>query len=128
MKKLVTFLTVMLCVTVTAVAQQRACNSVIINSKGTSNADITVDSTAGGVTVLDANNQRCSAIIIETAGNQIRCAPANLTVTTTVGFPLKAFSDVAGLNLSERDGVKLEWKCIRTGASSGTVSVMEVRE
>lgn len=105
----------------------RVCPNVQINAKGTSNADITVDATAGGIVVLDAKAERCSAIIYNVS-NPIRCAPSSgagaITVTATAGFLLSAGQ---GLGLSIEDGATLAWKCIRTTAGSSTVSVAEGR-
>ena len=47
--------------TATLYAQdERACNSVRINAKGTAGAAITVDATVGGVVVAEANTSRCA--------------------------------------------------------------------
>lgn len=105
------------------------CQKSGVNLQGASNADITIDNTAGGITVMAANYQsttqplsgRCGASIKnETGGGAIRCGPVTMTVTTTAGFFLAA-GDVLNLGPEGQEA----WKCIRTTASSGTVSVIE---
>lgn len=109
-----------------ASAQQPACVGSRINAKGTAGAGITVDATAGGIVVADANTARCHLWIINETANPMRCAPSTgkyaLTVSSTVGFLWPANTGpfpVPGAYAQD------EWKCIRTGGSSATVSVME---
>lgn len=97
------------------------CQNISINLQGSGNADITVDSTSGGVTVLAANNHRCGVLITNSSANDMRCAPTNITVTTTVGYYVKGNTT---LELGPGEA-KDAWKCIRTGVSSATASVLE---
>lgn len=97
-----------------------SCKTVAVNSQGASNADITVDATAGGVAVLAASTTRCSAVIANVSANDMRCAPTTVTVTSTAGFLVQA-----GAKLSLGLEGQQAFKCIRTGGSSATASVME---
>lgn len=105
----------------------RYCPNPRVNAQGTSNQDITIDATAGGILILAQDPNRCSAMIINVT-NPIRCGPSTgagaMTVTSTAGLLLSAG---AGIGLSVEDGVTEAWKCIRTTASSSTVSVVEGR-
>lgn len=94
--------------------------SVVINEKGTTNQDITVDSTAGGVTVVDAKTVRCGGTIRNTGAAAMRCGPASMTVTTTAGTLLNA-GDAASYGSEFVEA----WKCIRTTGSSTTANVQE---
>jgi len=99
-----------------------AATNVKVNLKGTSNADITVDSTAGGVVVMDALSTRCSANIRNTGTADMRCAPASVTVSTTAGALLKP-GDIAVLGVEGAEA----WRCIRTTGTSTTTNVLEAR-
>lgn len=102
------------------------CPSHRINHKGSSGAAVTVDATAGGIVVAEANTSRCHLWIINETANAMRCAPSTgkyaLTVSATVGLLWPANTapfPVPGLQAQD------EWKCIRTGGSSATVGVVE---
>ncbi len=114
----------LLFLSLTLPAWSAPCNQVRINNKGSSGASITVDATATGVVVAEANGSRCSLAIRNESANPMRCAPSTgptaLTVTSTVGFLL----DNTVALTAEWDGVQ-EWRCIRTTGSSTTVSVAE---
>lgn len=103
---------------------EQSCTNVRINAKGSSGAAITVDATAGGVTVADANTSRCALTLVNETANAMRCAPDTgpypLTVTATVGayMPPTAYP-VFGQAAQQR------WKCIRTGGSSAIITVIE---
>ena len=100
-----------------------ACKTIVINAKGTGNATITVDATAGGITVLDALATRCGALIQNEAGSgDMRCTTGALAPTTTVGILVQA-----GQSLSLDLEAQQVMKCIRTGATSATVSTVEKR-
>lgn len=96
------------------------CKTVTVNDKGTGNAAITIDATAGGVTVLDAKTVRCGAVIYNSSTNDMRCAPSTVTVTSTVGF-LVAAGDALVLGAEAQQA----WRCIRTGGSNATADVAE---
>ena len=99
------------------------CKTWLANENGTANATITVDATAGGITILDALTSRCGALIQNEAGaGDIRCASGTLAPTTTVGVLIQAGQSLS-LSLEAQQIVK----CIRTGATSGTVSTVEAR-
>lgn len=106
-----------------AQAQNLACQTVRINSSGTAGADITVDGTAGGVTVMPRLQARCGAIIFNSGSAPMRCAPSTgpwaLTVSGTVGTLINNGSALVLGN----EGQDL-WKCIRT-AGSTTANVTE---
>lgn len=101
-----------------------ACFSIQINAKGSSGAAITVDATAGGVVIADGNTSRCALTIINETSNPMRCAPSTgkyaLTVSSTVGayIPPGAYP-VFGRAAQE------QWKCVRTGGTSASVTVLE---
>ena len=100
-----------------------ACKTVLMNAKGTAGATVTVDSTAGGITVLDALTSRCGALVQnEAGGGDMRCASGTLAPTTTVGVLIQAGQSLS-LGLEAQQLVK----CIRTGATSATVSTVEQR-
>lgn len=101
-------------------ADAAICKTVAVNAKGTGNASITVDATAGGVTVMDASTQRCGATITNSGTADMRCAPSTVTVTSTVGFLI-----AAGKALNLGSEAQQAWKCIRTTASSTTADVGE---
>ena len=99
------------------------CKTIVVNAKGTGNATVTVDATVGGVTVLDALTTRCSAIIQNEGGaGDMRCGSGTLAPTTTVGVLVQAGQSLA-LGLEAQQVIK----CIRTGATSATVSTVEAR-
>lgn len=107
-----------------SLAAQDGCYNVRINHKGTAGASITVDATAGGVVVADRNTSRCGLTFINETANAMRCAPATgeyaLVVTATVGAYIPPGTyPVFGRAARE------QWKCIRTGASSASVSILE---
>lgn len=102
------------------------CTAQRINHKGTAGAAITVDATAGGIVVAEANTSRCHLWIVNETANAMRCAPSTgkypLVVSATVGFLMPANTapfPVPGENAQD------EWKCIRTGGSSATINVLE---
>jgi hypothetical protein len=98
-----------------------ACKNGTVNAKGTSGGTVTVDATAGGITVADASASRCSLLIQnEPGGGDMRCMTGATAPTSTVGFLVQSGQSLR-LDL-EGQGA---WKCIRTGASSATVSVVE---
>ena len=98
------------------------CPQVIYNAKGTANADITIDATAGGIAVLDTDTLgRCGAQIRNSGTADMRCADTSITVSATAGKLVKA-----GEELLLDYEARLAWKCIRTGASSTTANVTEV--
>lgn len=96
------------------------CKTVTINEKGTGNASITVDSTAGGVTVLDAKTLRCGATIYNSGTANMRCAPTTVTVTSTVGHLIPN-----GVALVLGAEGQQAWKCIRTTGTSTTAEIAE---
>lgn len=96
------------------------CDVSKVNLQGASNADVTVDATAGGVAVLAADTTRCAALIKNSGAAAMRCGPTTITVSATVGFPVGA-----GETLVLGDEGKQAWKCIRTTGSSTTASVIE---
>lgn len=103
---------------------QDTCYNVRINHKGSNGAAITVDSTTGGVVIVDANTSRCTLTIINETANPMRCAPSTgpyaLTVSTTVGAYIPPGTyPVFGKSSRE------QWKCIRTTGTSATVSILE---
>lgn len=125
MKVLAGGVLILLCLVAGASAQQgRVCQNTRINHKGSSGAAITVDATAGGVLIAEANTSRCALTIVNETANPMRCAPSTgsyaLTVTSSVGgyIPPTAFP-VFGIAAQEA------WKCIRTGGSSATITVFE---
>lgn len=97
-----------------------ACKKVTVNDQGSGNADITVDATAGGVSVMAANSQRCGALLTNSSANDMRCGPTTITVTSTVGYYVKGNTTLE-LGLEGQQA----WRCIRTGGSSATASVAE---
>jgi hypothetical protein len=82
--------------------------------------DITIDATAGGVQVLATNTKRCSALIVNSGVAPMRCGPAGVTVSATVGVPLGAGASLP-LNRSSRSA----WKCIRTTGTSTSATIVE---
>lgn len=96
-----------------------ACKTVNVTPVN-SGTDVTVDATAGGVTVMNASTTRCGAVITNTSANAMRCAPTTLTVTATLGYLIGANGS---LNLGAEG--QQSWKCIRTGASSAAAATAE---
>jgi hypothetical protein len=96
------------------------CKTVAINLFGTANADITIDSTAGGIVVSALNTLRCGMAISNSGGADMRCAPVGVVPTSTVGILVPA-GQVRYFGL---EGQQL-WKCIRTTGSSTTANVWE---
>jgi hypothetical protein len=82
--------------------------------------DVAVTGAIGGVTVLGANNRRCSALIKNNGTADMRCAPVTLTVSAVVGFPIKPGETLA-LSLEGRES----WRCIRTTAITTAASIAE---
>lgn len=96
------------------------CPTAVVNRLGSSNADITVSTTA--VTVLSRNDSRCRALIFNnaTAANAMRCAPSGVTPTSTVGYLIPG-----GATLTLDVGSQQAWQCIRAAAADATVSTLE---
>lgn len=101
-------------------AAQPLCDETVINQKGSSNADVTVDSTAGGVRVMDASTTRCCALIHNSGEGDMRCAPTSLVVTTTKGALVPSGQSLV-LGIEGREA----WNCIRTADTSTTANVVE---
>lgn len=101
-------------------SQDSPCKTVGVNVQGTANADVSVDNTAGGVAVLAASTTRCGAVIKNSGTGDMRCAPTTITVSSTVGFLIIA-GDKQTLGLEAQQA----WKCIRTGSTTTTASVLE---
>lgn len=99
---------------------EAVCKTVVVNEKGTGNASITVDATAGGVTVLDAKTVRCGATLYNSGSAAMRCAPTTVTVTATVGHLIPV-----GTTLILGAEAQQAWKCIRTTGTNTTVDVAE---
>lgn len=97
------------------------CKTLVTNAKGAANAPIAVTNSA--TTVADAFATRCGILIInESGGGDMRCTTGAVTPTTTVGFLVAAGQSVnVGLPAQE------QVRCIRTGATNATVSVIEER-
>jgi hypothetical protein len=94
-------------------------------SSGTASAtaaDITVDNTAGGVTLLASNGSRKSALIQNTGSANIRVA-INGTPTATTGYQL---APGATLVLDQPFVPQSTIKAIREGSTNSTASVTEV--
>jgi len=85
-----------------------------------STGDITITNAAGGIQVLAANGRRCGALITNTGGVTMRCAPSTITVTATVGTPVIG----GGTYQLGPEGRQL-WRCISTTGSSTTVAITE---
>ena len=98
-----------------------ACKTIRANVSGTGGAVITVDATAGGTVVLAASPSRCASVIQnEQGGGDVRCAFGATAPTTTVGFLI-----AAGQNFPMGLEGQVQVRCIRTGATNGTISVAE---
>lgn len=123
MKQVVSTILALLLMPTLALAQNTgACRATRINDRGSSGADVAVDNTSGGVTVMAALDARCGAIIVNTGTGTaaMRCAQSTLTVTSTVGFLLNPGDALVLGNESQQ-----AWKCIRTTGSSTTANVIE---
>lgn len=96
------------------------CKTVTTNAQGAAGADITVDSTAGGVSVMAASTTRCGALIKNAGTAAMRCAATTLTVSSTVGELIDA-GETLVLGLEGQQA----WKCIRTTGTSTSASVSE---
>jgi hypothetical protein len=100
------------------------CTQVRINNKSSSGGSITVDATAGGITIVEKNTSRCGFVIVNETTNGMRCAPSTgayaMTVTSTVGATMPT-SVYPAFGRSAQE----EWRCIRTGGSSPTVTIIE---
>ena len=81
---------------------------------------LVVDSTAGGVTVLTANMQRCQALIQNTGTAPMSCAPLPTVVTAAVGVLVQG-----GQTLEMGVEGQQQWNCIRTTGTSTTVTRVE---
>lgn len=105
-----------------AQAQNIACSKTRVNQSGTAGADITVDGTAGGVTVMPVLDSRCGAIIKNngTGTQAMRCGPSTMTVTSSVGFLLNAGDSLTLGN----EGQQL-WKCIKSTGDNTAANVIE---
>lgn len=98
-----------------------ACKTITVNASGTANAGITVDATAGGITIYALSTTRCGVLIYNLqGGGDILCAPTGVTPTTTVGTYI-----AAGQSLSLGAEAQQAMKCIRQAAVSATVYVTE---
>ena len=99
-----------------------SCKTVSVNAQGVAGADVTVDATATGVSVLAASTTRCGALVKNNGSNQIRCGPTSHTLTATVfGMVVEA-----GQTLILGTEAQEAWKCIRTGAASSTANIAEM--
>lgn len=97
------------------------CKTLKANLQGSALADITVDATSGGVTVLGSSITRCGAVIKLVSGGQIKCLSSGQgNPSTTAGFTLDV-GDVLGVDTEAQEA----YKCIRTGGTSGIVTVVE---
>lgn len=98
---------------------------VHVPSQGASkdNDDVTVDATAGGVTLLAANPQRKTALIINTGANPMRVTTDGSNPTATHGKLVAAGSALA---LSAPFCPTNVVKAIQQGASSTTANASEV--
>lgn len=87
----------------------------------TNSADVTVDDTAGGVTVLAANANRKKCIIQNVGA--AACRVGTTTPTTTTGLQL---APGASLTLEGPYPVQAAIKAIRETGTNTTVSVAEI--
>lgn len=87
------------------------------------NDDVTVDNTVGGVTLLEANEHRKSALIINTGQNAMRVTTDGSPPTATHG---KKISAGAALTLSFPYCPTKEVKAIRQDAANTTANASEV--
>lgn len=126
MRRLFLAILIMMITCISSGADTPLCTATRVNAKGSSGVAVTVDATAGGVVVADANESRCHLWIVNETANPMRCAPSSgkypLTVSSTAGFLWPASTapfPVPGAFAKD------EWKCIRTGGSSATVGTLE---
>ena len=97
-----------------------ACKKITVNPSGVGSAGVTVDATAGGVIIMAASTTRCNAAFYALqGGGDVLCGPSTITVTSTVGFYIAAGQNLGDLGLAAQE----QWKCIRQGATNGTVYV-----
>lgn len=98
------------------------CFTSRINDQGVGGAAITIGTTA--TAVVAATKDRCGFTLINETANPYRCGPTSgttaLTVTTTVG----AYIPASVYPVFGQAGAQA-WSCIRTGASSAILSVIE---
>jgi hypothetical protein len=106
-----------LAATATSASESCLAASTVVMSAG---GDVFVDNTAGGVTVLGANTKRCQALITNNGTADMRCAPTTLTVSATVGYPIKAGQTLT-MGLEGRES----WKCARTTSTSTAAAIAE---
>ena len=100
----------------------QACNGTITNAKGSSGGDITCDNTSGGVSLLSPNQSRCAVTMLNTSSNTVRiCDTSVPTCDSSHGFTL-----IGGASLTlGPESSRETYKCIQTGASSGTLNTIE---
>lgn len=115
-----TILAVLLVLVASVAQAQPLCDETLVNNKGSANADITVDATAGGVRVMDASTTRCCAIVQNSGEADMRCAPTSITVSATKGVLVPSGQSLV-LGIEGREA----WNCIRTGDSSTAANVAE---
>lgn len=122
MKYIIAIAGLVLLLSGSAGAQNLACSKTRINTSGTAGADITVDGTAGGVTVMPALDSRCGAIIQNngTGTQAMRCGPSTVTVSSTVGWYIEA-----GKSLILGNEGQQVWKCIKTTGDNAAANVIE---
>lgn len=102
-------------------------NTSVVESRdpdgtGTTNDDVTVDATSGGVQILAANSARKGFIVQNTGANAIRVSIGS-NATTTHGIQLAAGASMAMSAPYCPVGVI---KAIREGANSSTCAAIEV--
>lgn len=118
-------LTVLFLLVVCGVARAQypqVCNGTITNAKGTAGGDVTCDATAGGITLLSPNQSRCAVTILNTSANGVRLCDSSVpTCDATHGFTIAGNASLTIGPESSRE----TYKCIRTGASSGTLNTFE---
>jgi hypothetical protein len=88
----------------------------------TTNDDVTVDSTSGGVQILASNSSRKGFIVQNTGANNIRVSIGN-NPTTTHGIQLAAGASLA---MSAPNCPTGAIKAIREGGSNSTCAAIEV--
>lgn len=97
-----------------------SCKTVTVNSQGLAGADVAVDNTAGGVTILAASTTRCGVTVYNSGTAAMRCSPSGQIPTTTVGQLINV-GDTYVLGFEGQQA----WKCIRTTGVSTAASVSE---
>lgn len=105
-----------------AATPEYTAESLNVAGTATHTADATVDSTAGGVTLLALNANRKGAIIQNTGTANIRVSVGG-TPTTSTGIQLAAG---ASLTLAAPFCPTAAVKAIREGGTSSTAAVMEI--